>query len=384
MIDRIASKTVKEFAKNFKAVAITGPRQSGKTTLAKLHFKNKPYVSLENPDEKYAATKDPRGFLKQFPNGAILDEVQRVPELFSYLQEILDNTDKKGLFVLSGSNNFLLLQSLSQTLAGRAGYVELLPFSFSEVAQANKKVKTWEDHIFYGGYPAINFDKVKPEMWFPSYVRTYVERDVRQIKNLSDLDLFQRLLYLCAGRIGQQLNLSNLANEVGVDYKTIQAWLGILQASYIIYLLPPYYKNFNKRILKTPKLYFYDTGLAAYLLGLTKPALIHKHFAKGALFENFVISELLKNRLNKGQRSNLFYFRDSAGNELDIIIENGHTTQAVEIKSSDTLSQHFFKHLHYFKELSGSKDGIVIYTGDTKPTKIDGFKVLNWQEIAKL
>jgi predicted AAA+ superfamily ATPase len=384
MINRIASKTVKDFAKNFKAVAITGPRQSGKTTLAKLHFKNKPYVSLENPDEKYAATKDPRGFLKQFPNGAILDEVQRVPELFSYLQEILDNTNKKGLFVLSGSNNFLLLQSLSQTLAGRAGYVELLPFNFSEVALANKKVKTWEDHIFYGGYPAINFDKVKPEMWFPSYVRTYVERDVRQIKNLSDLDLFQRLLYLCAGRVGQQLNLSGLANEVGVDYKTIQAWLGILQASYIIYLLPPYYKNFNKRILKTPKLYFYDTGLAAYLLGLTKPNLIHKHFAKGALFENFVISELLKNRLNKGQRSNLFYFRDSGGNELDIIIENGHTTQAVEIKSSDTLSQHFFKHLHYFKELSGSKDGMVIYTGDTKHNKIDGFKVLNWQEIAKL
>jgi hypothetical protein len=221
-------------------------------------------------------------------------------------------------------------------------------------------------------------------MWFPSYVRTYVERDVRQIKNLSDLDLFQRLLYLCAGRIGQQLNLSNLANEVGVDYKTIQSWLGILQASYIIYLLPPYYKNFNKRILKTSKIYFYDTGLASYLLGVTKPNLIHKHFAKGALFENFVISELLKNRLNKGQRSNLFYFRDSAGNELDIIIENGYSTQAVEIKSSDMLSQHFFKHLNYFKELSGSKDGAVIYTGDTKPNKIDGFKVFNWKEIAKM
>lgn len=383
MIKRKAETVFRELASQFKIVALTGPRQSGKTTLAKMVFPRKQYVSLENPDERNLALNDPRQFLSRFPEGAILDEVQRAPELFSYLQQITDERKPKGQFILTGSNNFTLLENISQTLAGRVGYLELLPFSLSETEKTGAKLKL-DELIFNGTYPAIVYEKASPRLWFPSYIRTYVERDVRQIKNISSLTLFQRLLYLCAGRIGQQLNLSSLANDVGLDYKTIQSWLGVLQASYIVFLLPPYYNNFNKRIIKSPKLYFYDTGLACYLLGVRDAAQLFNHASKGSLFENFIITEMLKNRYNKGERSNLYYFRDSTGNEVDIVIDEGKKLVPVELKAGETISGDYFKNLHYWEALTGNKGGLVLYTGKQSGIRQHHFTVENWIKVKGL
>jgi len=382
MIDRDSSKLLKEIASSFKAIAITGPRQSGKTTLTKTFFLEKPYVTLENPTDRNLALADPVSFLSSFPHGAILDEVQKAPELFSYLQGILDDNNEKGKFILTGSNNFLLLESISQSLAGRVGYLDLLPFSIHESGICPQPPITVEEAIFLGGYPSVVHDRVKPETWFASYVRTYVERDVRLVKNISDLATFQRFLYLCAGRIGQQINLTNLANDTGVDHKTIQSWLGVLQASYIVYTLPPFYKNFNKRLTKTAKLYFYDTGLACYLLGIKNASELSNHGYRGPLFENFVISELLKNRYNKGQRSNLFYWRDSSGNEIDVLVDNGAKQVPMEIKSAATLNLDFFKGLNYWEKLTGQTGGQLIYTGEEKQHK--SFSVYNWKNIGQL
>jgi uncharacterized protein len=382
MIDRDSSKLLKEIASSFKAIAITGPRQSGKTTLTKTFFPEKPYVTLENPTDRNLALADPVSFLSLFPQGAILDEVQKAPELFSYLQGILDDSTEKGKFVLTGSNNFLLLESISQSLAGRVGYLDLLPFSIHESGICPQPPVTLEEAIFLGGYPSVVHDRIKPETWFASYVRTYVERDVRLVKNISDLPTFQRFLYLCAGRIGQQINLTNLANDTGVDHKTIQSWLGVLQASYIVYPLPPFYKNFNKRLTKTAKLYFYDTGLACYLLGIKNASELSNHGYRGPLFENFVISELLKNRYNKGQRSNLFYWRDGSSNEIDVLVDNGAKQVPMEIKSAATLNLDFFKGLNYWEKLTGQTGGQLIYTGDEKQHK--SFSVYNWKNIGQL
>jgi len=381
MIQRSIAPTFRKLAKDFKAIALTGPRQSGKTTLAKMEFQKKPYVSLENPDERNFALSDPRGFLSQFPEGAILDEVHRTPELFSYLQQILDENPARGRFVLSGSNNFLLLESISQTLAGRVGYLDLLPFSLAEILKSPQASSDLNAILFSGGYPAIVHDHLNPKTWFAGYVRTYIERDVRLIKNISDLTLFQRLLYLCAGRVGQQLNLTSLANDVGLDHKTVQSWLGVMQASYILYLLPPYFKNFNKRITKAPKLYFYDTGLVSYLLGITDPKQLVNHPFRGALFENFIITELLKNRFNKGERSNLFYFRDSTGNELDVIIHEGQKLIPAEIKSSSTINEGFFKNFSYWEKLTGNKGGILFHGGIQKDHVRNSVRVKSWTSV---
>jgi predicted AAA+ superfamily ATPase len=383
MIVRESSGFLRTIVSQFKAVAITGPRQSGKTTLVKSFFPDKPYVTLENPTDRNIALADPVRFLAAFPQGAILDEVQRAPELFSYLQGILDTRPEKGQFILTGSNNFLLLESISQSLAGRVGYLDLLPFSIHESDTCPQPPTSLEEHLFLGGYPAVVYDKVMPDVWFASYVRTYVERDVRMIKNISDLNTFQRFLYLCAGRIGQQINFSSLANDTGVDYKTIQSWLGILQASYLVYLLPPYYKNFNKRLTKSAKLYFYDTGLACFLLGIRNHRELISHGSRGALFENFIIAELLKNRHNNGQRSNLFYWRDSSGNEIDILIDHGSHQTPVEIKSASTFHVDFLKGLSYWQKLSGQKGGNLIYTGEGAKN-IHDFSVHHWRDVAKL
>ncbi|NOS94101.1 MAG: ATP-binding protein [Cyclobacteriaceae bacterium] len=382
MIHRDPFTLLKELVSEFKAIAITGPRQSGKTTMVKLFFPEKPYVSLENPADRNLALSDPVSFLSAYPEGAVLDEAQKAPELFSYLQGILDNSNQKGRFILTGSNNFLLLESISQSLAGRVAYVDLLPFSISESKICPQPPISLEEHIFLGGYPAIVHDRTKWDAWFASYVRTYIERDVRLIKNISDLGSFQRFLYLCAGRIGQQINLTNLANDTGVDHKTIQSWLGILQASYIVYTLPPYYKNFNKRLTKSAKLYFYDTGLACYLLGIKNHNELINHGYRGALFENFIIVEMLKNRFNKGQRSNLFYWRDSSGNEIDVLIDQGSTQIPVEIKSAATLNMDFFKGLNYWQKLTGQTEGYIVYSGEAKKHK--NYSIINWKTISDL
>ena len=383
MIDRNAEALLKRLALQFKAIALTGPRQSGKTTLIRKVFYEKPYVSLESPEERRLAINDPRQFLSRFPQGAILDEIQRAPELFSYLQQVLDEAKENGLFILTGSNNFLLLESITQSLAGRVAYLDLLPFSWEENSRIEGYSTNLNDTIFFGGYPAITYQKVDTYQWFSSYVRTYVERDVRLLKNISSLELFQRLLYLCAGRIGQQLNLTNLANEVGTDHKTIQSWLSIMQASYILYLLPPYFKNFNKRIIKAPKLYFYDTGLASFLLGIDKPEQLMNHGSKGFLFENWVIMELMKNRFSKGLRANFFYFRDSAGNEVDIIIDLGGRQVPIEIKSGETINDSFFSNLQYYEKLSEEK-GVLIYGGEKSGFSYKGFEIRNWRNLITL
>jgi len=383
MISRDSSKQLKAISTSFKAIAITGPRQSGKTTLTKSFFPAKPYITLENPTDRNLALADPVSFLKAFPTGAILDEVQKAPELFSYLQGILDASDEKGKFILAGSNNFLLLESISQSLAGRVGYLDLLPFSIHETEICPRPPSGLEENIFLGGYPSVVHDRTTPQDWFASYVRTYVERDVRLVKNIADLVTFQRFLYLCAGRIGQQINLTNLANDVGVDHKTIQSWLGVLQASYIIYSLPPYYKNFNKRLIKTSKLYFYDTGLACYLLGIKNSTELVNHGYRGPLFENFIITELIKNRYNQGKRSNLFYWRDGSGNEIDVLIDEGSIQIPVEIKSAATINMDFFKGLHYWEKLTGQKGGHLVFTGEGSKTHQD-FIINNWRDVKHL
>lgn len=382
MIPRQAAAKICALATQFKAVAIIGPRQSGKTTLSRACFPDKPYASLETPQTRRFALDDPQGFLAAYPDGAILDEIQRAPELLSWLQQRLDEDGRKGLFVLTGSHNFLLLEHITQSLAGRVAYLDLLPLAFSEWRPTLGSLPALDEVLHKGGYPSILAESVDPQDWFAAYVRTYVERDVRQIKNLGNLLAFERLLALCAGRVGQLVNASHLANELGVDVKTVQSWLGILQASYIVHLLPPYFQNFNKRVVKTPKLYFYDTGLAAYLLRIRDEETLYHHPLRGALFENFIINELLKNRVNQGQRSNLYFWRDQGGHELDLLIDEGTRIIPVEIKSSQTISPAFFKGLHYWRRLTGTEvPGRIYYGGDSDQQRSNGDQVRSWQHL---
>ena len=381
MIQRIAKDKLKDLAAKFKAVAVTGARQTGKTTLVKQVFKGKPYLSLENPDTRNFALEDPRGFLESYPAGAILDEVQRAPILFSYLQEILDNTKVKGLFILSGSNNFLLQQNISQTLAGRVGYINLLPFSISELAKA-KLLPDDDDQIMLKGfYPPIYDQEIPPMDWCPNYVRTYIEKDVRQIKNITDLIVFERFIKLLAGRSGQELINSALAVETGVDVKTIQSWIGILESSFIIYLLKPHFKNFNKTIVKRPKVYFYDTALVCYLLGIRNVLQLKTHPLRGSVFEGMVVTELIKQRTNAGLPVNIYYWRDKTGHEIDVIIDNGNKLLPIEIKSGKTFNSEFFKNIDYWCNLSGSDKSILLYAGDHNQKRSNGKEILNWKQI---
>lgn len=379
-VQRIAAEKIQELATKFKAVAIIGPRQSGKTTLSRMYFSEKPYVSLENPAMRQFALEDPQGFLAQYPQGAILDEIQRVPILLSWLQQILDESEERGKFILTGSNNLLLLEQITQTLAGRVAYIELLPFSLAETLAANQTEKPIDTLLWEGAYPSVQAQGIPPTDWFAAYVRTYVERDVRQIRNIENLLLFERFLSLCAGRVGQQINYANLATETGVDQKTAQAWLGILQASYILFLLPPWFQNFNKRVTKSPKLYFYDIGLAAYLLGIRQETILPLHPYRGALFENFIVLELLKNRFNRGERSNLFYWKDSTC-EIDLLIAQGNMAYPVEIKSGQTITSDYFKCLSYWNSLTGQAGGLVLYGGDESQERSNGMAVKSWRSV---
>lgn len=383
MIFRNAEKKLLELSQVFKAVAVTGPRQSGKTTLIKSLFKDKPYVSLENPDARQFAIDDPKGFLGNYPNGAILDEVQRAPLLFSYLQEILDNSFVKGLYILSGSNNFLLQETISQTLAGRVAYFNLLPFSFNELSKAKMAPETTNAILFKGFYPPVYDQDIPVSDWCPNYIRTYIDRDVRLIKNISNLNQFEKFVRLLAGRNGQELNLTSIGVECGIDSKTANSWIGILESSFVIYLLKSHHQNFNKTIVKRPKIYFYDTSIVCYLLGIQNENQLKTHPLRGAIFEGMVITELVKSRLHAGKPMNLYYWRDKTGREIDVIIDNGTDLIPVEIKSGATISPDYFKNINYWRNLSKSEKAIVIYNGETKQSRSNGTEVLPWRDATE-
>ena len=371
---RIAEKELLALSKQYRAIAVVGPRQSGKTTLVRGVFPEKAYVNLENTDTRRFAIEDPRGFLSGFPHGAILDEVQRVPELFSYLQQILDENTTKGQFILTGSNNFLLQENISQTLAGRVGYMFLLQLSLREL---NQPLPSTDELIYRGLYPELyDGEEMDAGKYYSNYIRTYVERDVRLIKNIVDLYAFERFVRLCAGRTGQLLNMNSLAIETGVDNKTIASWLSVLETSFIVFRLQPYHKNYNKRIVKMPKLYFYDTGLASALLGIENKEQLSLHPFRGALFENMVVLEFLKNRFNHGKTNNLFFWRDNVGTEIDLLIENAERLVPVEIKSGQTITDAYFKSLTTWCKISGIDTGYVIYAGNQTQKRSNGITVL--------
>jgi len=382
MIQRILKKKLLELSHVFPVVSVTGPRQSGKTTLVKATFPTYKYVTLEDPDINEVALKDPRKFLQNHKNGLIIDEAQRAPELFSYIQGIVDQSNKAGEFILTGSQNFLLLEKISQSLAGRVAILKLLPFSLEELRNAGFVEKDPDKLIFDGMYPRLYDKKIKPVDYYPYYIQTYVERDVKLIKNIVNQSAFIRFMKMCAGRAGQLLNVSELANSSGINHRTVNSWLSILQASYILYFLQPHHKNFNKRLVKMPKLYFYDTGLACSLLGIKKQEQLSLHFNYGSLFENFIINEFLKYALNKGEMAENYFWRDKSGNEIDLIVESGNLLVPIEIKSGKTFSNDFFKNLKYWNKLSGKKpaDNFVIYGGDKSFDLTDGM-VLSWKEM---
>jgi predicted AAA+ superfamily ATPase len=379
MQPRIAEKLLRKYSRQFRAVAVVGPRQSGKTTLVRKVFPRKPYVSLEDPDERMLAATDPRGFLARYKNGAIIDEAQRVPELFNYMQGILDQVGKDGFYILTGSNNFLLQQSISQSLAGRIGYIDLLPLSYDEILQFKKKDISIENLVLHGCYPELYDKNRKPTLWYPAYIRTYIERDVKQIRNIENTLVFNRFLQLCAGRTAQQLNMSALSNETGVEIKTVQAWLSILQSSYIVHLLPGGHKNFNKRVVKTPKLYFLDTGLACSLLGIREKRELEKSHFKGALFENYVIMEMLKQKFNGGSNSGFYYWKENNGLEIDLLIDTGKKMIAHEIKSTETFHESLLKGLEKWRKISQSTDGVLLYNGKIELTDMSQIDILNWR-----
>jgi predicted AAA+ superfamily ATPase len=379
MIKREAEAELINLSKQFKAVAVVGPRQSGKTTLTRHVFSDKPYISLENPDIRRFALNDPRGFLGQYKSGAIIDEAQRVPELFSYLQQILDEDERRGKFILTGSNNFLLQESISQSLAGRIAYLNLLPFTVSELPGQEKL--NLQEVIYKGLYPPLYDQPVETDKWYSNYIRTYIERDVRQLKNITDLNAFEKFLRLCAGRTGQLLNMSSLSIESGVDNKTIASWIGVLESSFIIYRLYPHHSNFNKRIVKMPKLYFYDTGLVCALLGIGNQEHLNFHPLSGNLFENFIIGELLKHRYNKAKSNNLYFWRDNTGHEVDVIIETMNKLYPVEIKSGKTITDKFFEGILWWFKISGEKSGAVVYAGETGQKRSNDIEVVPWNRL---
>lgn len=379
---RTASKTLRRFARGYPVLTITGPRQSGKTTLARATFPGKRYVSLENPDERLFATQDPKAFLDRFPDGAILDEVQHCPDLLSYLQTRVDREKRMGLFVLTGSQNFQLISGITQSLAGRAGLVQLLPFSLAELAAADLVPATLDDFLLKGLYPPLYDRELDPPEWYGNYLMTYLERDVRQIAKVHDLILFQRFVRMCAARTGQLLNLSSLASDCGVSQGTARNWITILQASYVLFLLQPHHENFGKRLVKTPKLYFHDTGLAAALLGIQNTGHMAVHPARPALFETFVVNEFLKARYNAGLTSNLYFWRNNIGNEVDIVAESGSLLQPVEVKSGKTLAEDAFDGLRRWLKFAGKKSGrpLLVYGGEESFER-SGIAVQSWLSL---
>lgn len=382
MIFREILSSLEKASRQYKAVALTGPRQSGKTTLAREAFPDLPYVSMENPDTLELARADPRGLLRRYAEGCILDEVQRAPFLFSYLQEVLDASEVPGRFVLTGSQQFGMMEGLTQSLAGRCALLTLLPFSLTELKRAGHLSSSLEGQLFYGGYPPIFDQGLEPEQWLNAYVATYLERDVRQVSMVRDLTLFSRFLALCAGSIGQELNFSRLGADCGVNHGTVRQWLSILEASYVVFRLPPHFKNFRKRIVKSPKLYFYDSGLAGRLLRIERAEQLFSHPLRGALFESWVVSELVKGRYNRWKEPNFYFWRENNGLEVDLLVDQAGRLAPIEIKSGATVSSDWFQGLRRWHKLAAESAGEarLIYGGDAAWTQ-EGTELIPWSQL---
>jgi uncharacterized protein len=394
MIQRTLAKKLTALARKFPVVSITGPRQSGKTTLARMVFNKLGYVSLEEPNEREFALQDPKGFLRRFTGGVILDEIQRAPLLLSYLHGMVDQEDSPGRFILTGSQQFQLMDKVSQTLAGRTALVHLLPFSLGELMgtpasdpwklatlpQKREKPPFPLEKILYQGlYPRIHDKNLEAQDWLSAYYRTYVERDVREVTNIGNLEIFQRFVRLCAGRSGQLLNLSSLAADTGISHTTARQWISVLQTGFIIHLLPPHFTNFSKRIVKSPKIYFLDTGLLCFLLRIRDPEDILSHPLKGAIFETFVLSELYKAFAHRGETPPLYFWRDQTGHEVDLILDTGKNLVPIEVKSGETVATSFFNGLRYFISLGSPSlpSGVLIHGGDASYQR-ENFIVRPW------
>jgi predicted AAA+ superfamily ATPase len=362
-IQREISSEILNSLEKYPIIAITGPRQSGKTTISQMIKPEYTYVNLEDLTIRDFAKTDPKGFLETYKNGVIIDEIQYAPDLFSYLQVYTDQREQNGEYIITGSQNFLMLEKISQSLAGRVAIFNLLPFSVKELKLGNFIFQDWEEYLLYGSFPRKWVNDIDAFDFYENYVKTYVERDVRLIKNITNLDLFQKFIQLLAGRTGQLFNQNSLGNELGIDNKTVNSWMNLLEASYIAFRLKPYHNNFSKRVVKTPKIYFYDTGLLAYLLGIRTVKDLQLHFAKGQLFENFILLEKMKQTWNNKTYEQFYFWRDTSGNEIDLLIERNQDLIAVEIKSGKTIHQDFFKTLNQFKKIKPDTLNYLVYGG---------------------
>ena len=373
-----------ETAKKWPAIVLTGPRQSGKTTLCRALFPKHSYISLEPMDQRDAVTEDPRRFLSQFPEGGIIDEVQRAPDLLSYIQEDIDAHPAPGRWILTGSQNLLLLESVSQSLAGRAAIRHLLPLARGEVERFGRPPETLDQTLYTGSYPRVFDRNLEPTDWFDSYVQSYVERDVRTMRGVGDLRTFHRFLSLCAGRTGQLLNYKSLANDCGITHPTAKAWVSILEASFIAFHLPAYYSNLRKRLIKMPKLHFYDTGLVCHLLGINSPEQLQAHPLRGSIFETWAVSEILKQQTNRGQRGDLSFYRDSNGVETDLVIDTPSGVTLIETKSAQTPSLSLLGKTRQVRKILGKSQrpcsGTAIYGGD-KSTRFTEGHLISWKAL---
>ena len=372
MITREITNYLLHLATKYPVVTITGPRQSGKTTLVRSAFPDKPYINLELMDNREFAQSDPRGFLRRIPEGAILDEIQRAPALVSYIQGVVDEKKKNGMFILTGSQQFEVSVSISQSLAGRTALLKLLPFSISEVRR-NYGFSNIDELIYKGFNPRIYDQALDPTQALADYFETYVERDLRQLIQVKNLSLFQKFVKMCAGRVGQLLNLNNLSNDLGLSHTTVREWMSILEVSYVVFLLQPFYSNIKKRLIKSPKLYFYDVGLASFLLGIESLSHVEVHPLRGNLFENLVLIEILKHRYNQVKRNNLNFYRDSQGNEIDVIYNIANNVLPIEIKAGETVIPEFLKGFAAFQKVVPDLPygKAVIYGGKQEQTRGD-------------
>lgn len=380
MIPRHLASSVQELHRYFPIVYVGGPRQSGKTTLLQSLFAHLPYVNLENPDARQLAEQDPRRFLDNYPAGAILDEAQRVPHLFNYLQGYVDQNVSLR-FILSGSQNYLMMESITQSLAGRVGILNLMPFSYRELPEPIQSTLSPEQWAWGGAFPALFDRQIPPHLFYANYLETYLQRDVRQLKQVGNLSQFMKFIQLCAGRVGQVMNLSSLANETDLAVNTIKSWLTVLEASWLVYILPPYYKNFQKRLIKSPKLYFTDTGLLCYLLGIKTLEQLQQSPFYGNILENMLVMEQVKAQTHTGNRPEFYFWRDSAGNEIDLVFEHHLKLHAIEFKAAKTFNTRFFSGLKKWQSLTGTnpEQCSVYYLGDQSFDTIDG-RLVKWNE----